>query len=186
MNKNIRFNIINFIWFQTIWWLLIVYQSSAILAVMVLFVVWLLVSPSRRLDSALMISVMLLGTTVDSLLLIAGVFIFDDSQGLTTVGLHWLIPLWLTLLWGAFAATLEHSLANLKNSLLLAAIVGGMFAPLSYLGGAKLGAVDLGYAISTTYIVLGAIWAVTLPMCFVLAKRLRAHVEPANLKGDEV
>ena len=89
----------------------------------------------------------------------------------------WIVPLWLVLLWGAFAATLAHSLDTLRSKPLLSALVGGIFAPLSYLAGANFGAVDLGYSLMTTYITLCVVWGFTLPGCFLLLDKLSAPFE---------
>jgi hypothetical protein len=186
MVRKTQLNIINFLWFQSIWWLLILFQSSAIVVVMGLFALWLLLTPTRREDGLVMVTVMGLGFCIDSLLTTSGIFIFNHSNAINSSASQWFIPFWLVLLWGAFAGTLTHSLASLKNSLLVAALVGGICAPLSYVAGAKLGAVDLGYPVTTTYIVLCAIWAVTLPVCFMLSSRLSALVQPAKRKGEEV
>ncbi|WP_246223225.1 DUF2878 domain-containing protein [Alteromonas profundi] len=175
-----QLNIFNFIWFQTIWWLVILFQSSAIVVVIGLFALWLLLTPTRREDGLLMITIMAIGFCIDSLLTMSGIFIFSKAVVADSSMGQWFIPFWLVLLWGAFAATLTHSLASLRGSLPIAALAGGLFAPLSYIAGAKLGAVDLGYPVTTTYIVLCAIWAVILPVCFMLSARLSALIQPAN------
>jgi hypothetical protein len=54
-------------------------------------------------------------------------------------------PLWLLSLWPAFASALSegHSLSWLKQRPLVAAGLGAVLGPLSYAGGARLGALEL-------------------------------------------
>lgn len=177
MPNTVILKVINFIWFQTIWWLVILMQSASIPYVLALFLLWFVVTPTRKIDAKLMLVVMLVGGTIDSLLMYCNVFIFKEDAYVFTVLSNWLVPLWLVLLWGAFAATLAHSLDTLRSKPLLAALVGGIFAPLSYLAGANFDAVDLGYSIMTTYIILSMVWAFTLPGCFVLLGKLSPSFE---------
>ena len=70
------------------------------LAVLVIHLLWI----SRWADEGrLILSVVLLGTAVDSSLRWLGVFEFSESAPL--------IPLWLMLLWALLATTLRHCLA---------------------------------------------------------------------------
>lgn len=54
-----------------------------------------------------------------------------------------LAPPWIVLLWAAVALTVNHSLAFLKPRPLLGGLLAGSCAPLSYLMGARLGAVTV-------------------------------------------
>ena len=67
------------------------------------------------------------------------------------------------MLWVMFALTLNSSLAFLKEqSLIISAILGLIFGPLTYYAGAKLGAAELDASIS--HIVwLGIAWMLAMP-----------------------
>jgi len=54
---------------------------------------------------------------------------------------------------------------------------GAVFAPLSYFGGQKFGAVTFGYSPLVTGLILAMVWGVVFPTCFLLAKKLTAHHE---------
>jgi len=69
------------------------------LAVLVIHLGWI---SSWAEEGRLILSVVLVGTAVDSLLRVAGVFEFQDLSPL--------IPLWLMLLWALLATTLRHCL----------------------------------------------------------------------------
>jgi hypothetical protein len=90
-------------------------------------------------DIKLILVISSIGAVLDSLLAILGVFTFSKAYLLLAPQS---IPLWLYLLWLAFAMTLARSLSwfVVRGWLFLVlAIVGG---PLSYIAGRKLGAVS--------------------------------------------
>ena len=168
MKKTAVIKVANFAWFQGIWWLVILYQNSAVIPVLALIGLWLWVSPKRISDIKLMSAVFLLGTVVDALLTFTGLFIFNQSEVLVS---FWPIPIWLSLLWAAFAGTVYHSLTAFNDRMVIASIAGAIFAPLSYIAGAKFGAVELGASMTLSYIYIALVWSVIFPLCFYLSNR---------------
>ncbi|KZX58753.1 hypothetical protein A3709_17295 [Halioglobus sp. HI00S01] len=80
-------------------------------------------------------------------------------------------PLWLSALWPAFASTLSHAFAGLREHLWLAAVIGGVGGYGSYRLGASLSDVSLAApALSAT--VLIAAWAILFPLLLLLAQHL--------------
>ncbi len=96
---------------------------------------------------------MLLGITIDSLLMLVGVFSF--GSGLVS---DVIIPPWLIVIWAAFGMTLNHSLFYLQERPLMAFLIGCIVGPLSYIGGAKLGGIELHYAYWPTFVIFSIIW----------------------------
>lgn len=168
MKNTAVIKVANFAWFQGIWWLVILYQNSAVIPVLALIGLWLWVSPKRISDIKLMSAVFLLGTVVDALLTLIGLFIFNQSEVLVS---FWPIPIWLSLLWAAFAGTVYHSLTAFNGRMVIASIAGAIFAPLSYIAGAKFGAVELGASMTLSYIYIALVWSVIFPLCFYLSNR---------------
>ncbi|MCU7554309.1 DUF2878 domain-containing protein [Alteromonas sp. ASW11-19] len=150
--------LVNFIWFQTIWLLVIFFQYEYLWVVGLLLFAFFVVCHEPRRDGVLVILLALLGLTTDSVLTIAGVFEFPAPE----YGL--LIPWWLVALWAAFAATLRHSLRYFRSRWLLAILGGAVFGPVSYAAGARLGAVAFGYELTTTLLILASVWAVVFPL----------------------
>ncbi|MCZ8528690.1 DUF2878 domain-containing protein [Alteromonas sp. PRIM-21] len=171
MNKTVVLKVVNFAWFQSIWWLVILFQNSAVLPVLGLLLIWIVFSPKRIEDIKLMSVVFLLGTLVDALLTLSGLFIFNQTEVLVS---FWPIPIWLSLLWAAFAGTVYHSLTAFNGRMIIAAIAGAVFAPLSYIAGAKFGAVELGASMVLSYIFIALVWSVIFPLCFYLSNRFEA------------
>jgi hypothetical protein len=74
-------------------------------------------------------------------------------------------PAWIVALWATLGMTLDATrrlLAAVKVPMLAA--LGAIFGPLSYLAGARLGALDLGPSPIPSLIAVSAVWAAVLPL----------------------
>ena len=83
----------------------------------------------------------------------------------------WLAPYWMVALWAEFAIALNVTLRWLKGRPFLAAVLGAVFGPLSFLAGVRLGGarfVDEAAALVT----LVVMWAVLMPLAMALSDRL--------------
>ena len=77
----------------------------------------------------------------------------------------WPAPLWIVLLWAAFATTLAPLRAMLGSRWMPAAAVLGLAAgPLAYLAGERLGALTIGQPPMVAYSVVAAVWCLALPL----------------------
>lgn len=99
----------------------------------------------------------LLGTSLDSLLMLSGLYTFTNHT------LSWLCPVWLTALWMGFASTLNHSMCWLRGRYRLACFFGAIGGPLSYYAGAHLGALSFVPSTKTTLMVLVVVWSLAVP-----------------------
>ena len=83
----------------------------------------------------------------------------------------WLAPYWMVALWAEFAIALNVTLRWLKGKPLLAAVLGAVFGPLSFLGGVRLGGAR--FVDETAVLVtLVFMWAVLMPLAMALSDRL--------------
>ena len=101
------------------------------------------------------------------------------SMGLISFQYHplWIsyIPLWMIALWLAFASTLNVSMRWLQPKPVLAAILGGIFGPLAYLGSAKLEVIHLtAPTYSLAWIALE--WAIAMPLLFWIRRQFNQSV----------
>jgi hypothetical protein len=78
---------------------------------------------------------------------------------------HSFAPYWIVLLWYGLGLTVNHSLVWFRDRKWLGALLVGAFAPLTYLAGERLGAVDVEQMAMTAVIALS----------WVLGFRLLAH-----------
>lgn len=165
-------------WFAAVlggssWWLLIP------LGVLLLHFSWI---SSWAAEGKLVMSVFFAGAALDSFLLQMGVFAFPAESDL--------VPLWLALLWALLATTLNHCLAW-SQRWWLAAPLGAISAPLSYLAGATLAGVSFPLGHWPTLLLLAAIWALVLPLLHAFAHlyreqyrlRLAARAQPNRVRN---
>ena len=149
--------IINFIWFQTIWFLAILFEDAYLLIILSLLVLHIVFSKHKREDTLLGLGIGLYGSLVDGVLLQSGLFAFSNQFA-------WFIPYWLVTLWIAFGMMLRISLDYLQRRYVLSAILGAISGPLSYIAGERLDAVIFPQSTLLTVVVLSVIWAMTVPL----------------------
>jgi hypothetical protein len=162
--------ILNFALFQAGWFAVILTAASgrpaAALAVggaAVAVSLWLF-STDLGSDLRLLLTVALVGFCIDTLHLWLGVFALVG----TPLFPH-LCPLWLAALWVLLGTTLRGSLNWLARRYWLSAVLGAVAGPLSYLGGAKLGAASLPADCAFSVAALAVGWAVAMPLFVWLA-----------------
>jgi hypothetical protein len=131
------------------------------LAVLVIHLRWI---SAWSAEGRLILSVVVVGTAVDSSLRAAGVFAFEDLSPL--------IPLWLMLLWALLATTLRHCLQWTARPWWLASSLGAVGGALSYYGGGQLAGVQFPYGQLPTLIGIGLLWALLFPLLHYMARRL--------------
>ena len=111
---------------------------------------------SRRLTEWLLILLCAAaGMLIDSIWHWTGVLQFRPETKL--------IPLWLTGLWLVFSTTLNHALLFFQQRLWLAAFLGAIAGPVTYLTGVELGAAQTGLATLVLALLLGLCWMLLLP-----------------------
>jgi len=80
-------------------------------------------------------------------------------------------PLWMVSLWFTFGALLSGPLRALLRRPALAAALGAAGGPLSYLGGARTGAMEVLWATPWAALALGGVWAGVLWAAAARARR---------------
>ena len=117
-----------------------------------------------RILTVALVSV-LFGFCLDSLLILGGVY----------APARWLIPspfatIWLMALWANFALIVDVPLRWLQRHLAVAGVFGGVFGPLAYLGGQRLGAIHISEPATRNVAVLAVAWAFGLVLLMLLAR----------------
>ena len=80
------------------------------------------------------------------------------------------VPPWIAALWFLFATLPYHSLGWLRGRWKLAFALGAIGGPLSYLGGVRMGAVEVGPEPLWTWVGLGVEYAVITPAMLALVR----------------
>jgi Protein of unknown function (DUF2878) len=151
-----RLHFLNAVLFQLGWFACLMGGNRIGVPATLAFMVchWWWVSRDKHEWCAAM-AVALVGIAIDSMLFACNVFSAGEPRNIA--------PWWLMGLWIMFALTLDHSLAWLTSRRWLAAVLGGVFGPLSYYGGYKLGAVTLGLPLPQVMIIIAITWTLLLP-----------------------
>ena len=132
------------------------------------------VAISARPATELALAVLLgaIGLVAESLVVAQGHVAYPAGQPVA-----WLAPYWMVALWSEFAIALNVTLRWLRHRPWLAAALGAVFGPLSFLGGARLGGarfVDAPAALAT----LAVMWAVLMPLVMALSNRFDGVTDP--------
>ncbi|MDB2386193.1 DUF2878 domain-containing protein [Shewanella sp.] len=155
-----QLNLANLLIFQAVWWLSILYQNSVLLISSGLLLLHFAISDQSRSDLLSMVKVVACGVIIDALLTYTQLFEFQQT------------PYWLGLLWCHFAISLRYSLAfTQKLPCYINALLGGVFGCISYLAGARFGAVVLPQTYLTSVMILFGIWFVMFPMFIKISKQ---------------
>lgn len=157
MSHHGYFKLINFVWFQTLWVLAILWQYQWIWLLVALLVLHIALVHDKMAEISLWLIGGTIGLLLDSTLTHFGYFIFTPAPSVLP------IPLWLLAIWFAFLGTLRHSLSYLLQKPILAAALGAIFAPISYAAGMRLGAVEFGKDMVTTALTMSVAWGTLMP-----------------------
>lgn len=153
---------LNALGFQIGWWACVAgvglgLEIPALVLCSVLVSVHLFFSSMRWVEVKLALMACAVGVVIDTALQYALVI---DFYGWALAPLS---PFWLWMLWVLFALTLNTSLSFLKQApLILSALAGLVFGPLTYIAGAQLGAASFDKTWPHV-IMLGVTWMFALP-----------------------
>jgi hypothetical protein len=163
-------NLVNFVAFQVGWFSSVVgagrgwtFLGPAVVAAVL--VLHLVRSSAPVREARFLVAVAVIGTAVDSLLAASGLVVYRGGYGV-----NWIAPAWITAMWLNFGTTIHASLAWLADRHRVAGALGAVGGPLTYLGAARLGAVDIVRP-TWSLIALGLTWAAVLPSLFWMSKK---------------
>lgn len=119
--------------------------------------------PSREFQLLVMASLM--GLVADSLLVVAGWVSYPSGNWIPGFA-----PYWIIAMWALFATTLNLSMKWMRGRWAIAAIMGAVGGPLSYLAGSRLGAMKFEEPVAAL-VALSVIWAMAMPLLMLLSVR---------------
>jgi hypothetical protein len=162
----------NLLGYQLVWFLLVRGAANSSLALplvtgaaFVLAQLAVAAQPQRELR--LIAVALLLGLVIDGVAAASGLLRYaSPSPALPPHG----APMWILMLWACFATTINRSLAILQRRPWLAALLGGIGAPLAYAAAAN-GWHSVGWTSWWGPAWIAVCWALALPLLVVLNRR---------------
>jgi hypothetical protein len=156
--------LLNGIAFQIVWWACVLGAAKGsawlgVLAALLFCTFTLALSSQRAADLRVLAAAVIIGAVVDGLYAWSGWLAYASPFPWAS----W-APGWILAIWASFALTFNHSLAFLKHRPLLAAALGAVSGPLSYLGAQALGAVEFAPQSAPIVLSLALGWALCLPL----------------------
>ena len=161
--------VINVVLFQAAWFAAVVGAALGMLwlgplSMIPVLAVHMALQGNRYGELKLLLAAGLLGFLFDSTFVAGGVF--TPLQHLFPRPFS---PPWMICLWLNFAATLNVSMAWLRDRYLLASIFGAVGGPLAYYSGARLGATE-ALPTTTGMLLLALGWGIMTPLLVWLAR----------------
>lgn len=173
--------LVNFLAFQAGWFASVLGAARDMPWVgpaVVLAIVVLHLRHAKRpdLEAGLLVASGIIGLFFDSLLVALGWVTYPSGLISTS-----LAPYWIVTMWVLFATTLNSSMAWLKGRHGLAAVLGAIAGPLSYIAGAKLGGIEfVERAGALLFLAIG--WAAAMPVLITLADKLNGFSDPLQVE----
>lgn len=161
--------IINFVFFQVTWLALVAGAANGLLwpgiGLCSLFLAWELYASSDRKG---LITLLACG--------LAGGVLLDGSYVLLGVAAYALpagpfAPWWILGLWLIFTLTLTQSMGWMRQRPIIGAAMAGIAAPLSYLAGYKLGAIEFPIGLQFGLLVTALTWIPAIYLMVMLSKK---------------
>lgn len=124
------------------------------------------------LEIGLVVACGVIGAWFDSILAATGWVSYPSGQFDPNIAPYWIVAMWML-----FATTLNRSMSWLKGRPALAAAMGAIAGPMSYLAGNRLGGIVFESPLAAT-VALSVGWAVLMPVVVMLADRLNGFDAP--------
>ncbi|HEX4511489.1 MAG TPA: DUF2878 domain-containing protein [Burkholderiaceae bacterium] len=174
--------VVDFVLFELAWFVCIrqVAQDRPALGVAAVLAFVLLqvgLSTRRDVDLRLIVLALGLGFLGDTALLQTGLVRYGSPGPIAGVA-----PGWILALWAEFAVVLRGPLRWLRGRPVLAAVLGAVGGPLSYLAAARLGACTLPDR-PLALVALAVGWALATPVLVAAAQRLEARMPTAGVQA---
>jgi len=169
--------LMNFLVFQTAWFGAVLGAAHDVpvwgtIGVAVAIAWHLSVSARPAREAKLVAAVCLIGMIIESGSAAMGHVHFTSGQPQVR-----LAPYWMVALWGLLATALNVTMRWLKGRPLLAAFLGAIAGPLSFVSGVRLGGaqfIDAGPALAS----IALTWAITMPVLMSLSNRFDGVAVP--------
>lgn len=175
--------LVNFLAFQAGWFASVLGAAQSMPwagPAVVLAIVILHLRQAKRpdLEAGLLVASGIIGLYFDSLLVALGWVTYPSGLISSSFAPYWIVTMWVL-----FATTLNSSMAWLKGRHVLAAVLGAISGPLSYVAGAKLGGIEFVENVGAL-VFLSIGWAAAMPVLITLAEKLNGFGDPLPVERE--
>lgn len=165
-----KLSALNYVLFQAGWFACVMSAAHGqpllgLIAVVLILGLHLSLARDLRNELKLVLACAAIGLVLDSLLLATGWVSYPNGNWIPGVAPYWIVALWLL-----FSTTLNLSMGWLKGRAWMAALLGAVGGPLSYVAGQKLGAIRLENP-EAALVAIAIAWALVTPLLCLLAQR---------------
>jgi hypothetical protein len=140
----------------------------------------LAVSARPAREACLVVLAMLLGFAIETLHASLGAVRYASGQPDPRFA-----PYWMVALWGLLAIALNTTMRWLRHRPALAALIGALAGPVSFVSGVRLGAAQF-VAEQSALLALAATWSLALPLLMWLAVRFDGVSLPPTALGKRL
>ncbi len=133
-----------------------------------LFFHFSIIAYKRYQELQLIIFAIFLGIIVDSGFAIFNIVQYMQYNG--TINQNLVPPIWMLCLWAGFASQVNYAMRYLRGKYLLIAFYG-LLAPLAYMGGEKIKAVEIGPE-NINYAIIAITWSISFILLFRVSQYL--------------
>ena len=173
----------NFVIFQVLWFAAVLGGAwgqpwAGPLVLLPVAAIHLWMTPRPAVEIRLVLAAALIGGVWDSVLVATGLLVYDGGQLAPAMA-----PLWIVSLWAGFAMTMNVSMRWMRDRRVLGALLGATVAPISFFGGARLGAVSMPDPVAAGA-ALAVGWSILMPLLLTLAARFDGWPADAPPKDD--
>ncbi len=176
--------LVNFVVFQGAWFAAVLgaahghplWGTAAVAAAMAWHVA---VSARPMAEAKLLAAVCAIGFVVESFVALQGHIAYPSGQPVA-----YLAPYWMVALWGLLGIALNVTVRWLKHRPVLAAVLGAVAGPLSFVSGVRLGGaqfIDRTPALVT----MACTWAVLMPVLMALSNRFDGVATAPTAASDK-
>ncbi|MBE0457936.1 MAG: DUF2878 domain-containing protein [Pseudoalteromonas prydzensis] len=165
-------SVINFALFQGVWFMALLLEDSANLAIAAVIVLMLLLSKQRKQDSLLLLLGLSIALGFEYLMVQLNFLGFKSNP----------YPIWFVLLWSALLLTVNTLMQFLTRlPWYLSVVVCAMFAPASYWAGARFEVITIAQPLWLFWLVYGLSWALMFNCIIFVNKKIATYF----LLGDQ-
>lgn len=161
-------SIINFLLFQTVWFLSLLLEDASLAFSAIVIVLMFYLSAQKKQDAILLLKALPLALLAEFLAVNLGLLEFKTSP----------FPPWLALLWIALILCINTSMSFLKSlKPWQAFVVCLVFAPASYWAGARFEVLTIEVPLWHFWLAYGALWSVFFTAILFINTKINACID---------